>query len=572
MLGRVPPLPDRATYGLIKRLPLESKWHITGSADCPASGKSAQIPPVHLRWMIEAPTKMTLDGTSFRTWHEFEDDNQPNFLAILVLAWSYILSARFVELQGQDGSQLKYTHNLAPACRDSGNVSNFSVDLGNVDIRTVRWFTAILAPGSGFRVTSHHEDSSDYHAPWESSLAACGFPFSIEYSEGDKSPDMNGLTPLTSYEALQSLVALCNRHAVSRHQLHAALATALLLPTHNYLRCEPAFPQPEKRNSGLSAAKLGSDDLDELYSDLPYYITLSCGCDIISSSLCGVFWDPRIPGNLASPWLQPLWDLKDAEGIQRSPGRYAEILALICAQRAPNIAFLSIAATISGLAYKIWDQVCSGQPPLERHACTWTGIPQSFMDIAGEGKYFEVCFAEEYIRRSDCWRLRKLPPIVDDDLYYGIGPFTPWEPTGHGLLKNCPLRVQVHRDCKRHAFAYKGSTWYFNNGSRLEHDLGRDAIIPHVFPDPLPEAKPFSDLPPVVNEELSIDATVASFRWVLDNGEGAPLEEAYKDPWLYHLYYNDSNSDRMSVDSSSSAGKGSRGVGSSIESCTETDS
>jgi hypothetical protein len=94
--------------------------------------------------------------------------------------------------------------------------------------------------------------------------------------------------------------------------------------------------------------------------------------------------------------------MKDIQGI---PGRYAEVLAIICARRAPNIAFLSIAATISGLAPKIWDQVRSGQPPLERHAFAWTGVPQSFMDIAGKGRYSEVRFSKEYIRRSDCWRL-----------------------------------------------------------------------------------------------------------------------------------------------------------------------
>lgn len=83
----------------------------------------------------------------------------------------------------------------------------------------------------------------------------------------------------------------------------------------------------------------------------------------------------------------------------------------------------------------------------------------------------------------------------------------------------------------------------------------RDSIITHVFPNPLPEAEPFSDLPPVGNEETSIDATVASFRWVLDNGEGTPLEDAYKDPWLHHLYDSESDGDGMSVDKSSSAGK-----------------
>jgi hypothetical protein len=351
-----------------------------------------------------------------------------------------------------------------------------------------------------------------------------------------------------------------------------ALATALLLPTHNYLSCELALPRPEKRNTGLSIPKIWDEDLDQLYSNLPHYIILSCGCDVINSSLYGVFWNPRIPGNLASPWLQPLWDLKEMKDVQGIPGRYAEVLAIICARRAPNIAFLSIAATISGLAPKIWDQVRSGQPPLERHAFAWTGVPQSFMDIAGEGRYSEVCFSKEYIRRSDCWRLRKLPPIVDDDLHYGIGPFTPWEPAGYGLLKNCPVRVQVHRNCERHAFTYEGSTWHYTNGSRLVHDGGRDSIIPHVFANPLLEAQPFPDLPPLDNEETSIDATIASFRWVLDNGEGTPLEDAYKDPWLHHLYDSDSDGDGISVDNCSSAGRGFRGIGTNVESCMDTKS
>ena len=50
------------------------------------------------------------------------------------------------------------------------------------------------------------------------------------------------------------------------------------------------------------------------------------------------------------------------------------------------------------------------------------GSPQSFMDMAGKDDYVEVRFSDEYIRRNDCWRLRRLPPIVADDLYYGVGP------------------------------------------------------------------------------------------------------------------------------------------------------
>ena len=34
------------------------------------------------------------------------------------------------------------------------------------------------------------------------------------------------------------------------------------------------------------------------------------------------------------------------------------------------------------------------------------------------------------------------------------------------------------------------------------------------------------------NDNASFDATVAVFRWVMDNDEGTPPEGAYHDPWL----------------------------------------
>jgi len=259
------------------------------------------------------------------------------------------------------------------------------------------------------------------------------------------------------------------------------------------------------------------------------YITLSCEGDVINSTLCGVFWSPLVPSNFVSPWLQPLWDLNEMNGVQDAPGQYAEVIALMCVRRAPNIAFLSIDAAINDLTSKILGQVSTGQPPLESHAYAWTEVSQSFMDIASEDRYYEMCSSKAYIWRSDCWRLRKLPPIVDDNLHYGIGPFTPWEPPGYALLKNCSLRVQVYKDCDRHTMAYRGSTWCFKDGSKLDDNMGRDLVTPHVFSNLLLERDPFLGARVLDNEDTFMDATIASFRWVLDNGEGSPLEDAYKD-------------------------------------------
>lgn len=81
----------------------------------------------------------------------------------------------------------------------------------------------------------------------------------------------------------------------------------------------------------------------------------------------------------------------------------------------------------------------------------------------------------------------------------------------------------------------------------LEDDLGRDKITPHIFRDGLLEESGVSHgLQNFDLEDTSVEATRALFRWVLDNGEGMPLEEAYKDPWLLNIGDEDSESDGMS--------------------------
>lgn len=89
--------------------------------------------------------------------------------------------------------------------------------------------------------------------------------------------------------------------------------------------------------------------------------------------------------------------------------------------------------------------------------------------------------------------------------------------------------------------------WCFSNGLVLEDDLGRDSLVPHIPKDRLSEDPDVShDLQFLDNEDTSIEATRASFRWVLDNGEGRPPEDAYKDAWLLGIGDEDSESDEMS--------------------------
>ena len=130
MLGRVPPLPDRFTYGLTRSCC--SDWRVTGSANCETSGSPIPVGPVQLKWDVKSPTKASLVSDRFCTWSK-SAGGQSNLLAVLVPAWSYILSARFIELQGQEGCRIVYTGSTAPIHQAHENASGFPLDVGNVN-------------------------------------------------------------------------------------------------------------------------------------------------------------------------------------------------------------------------------------------------------------------------------------------------------------------------------------------------------------------------------------------------------------------------------------------------------
>lgn len=68
------------------------------------------------------------------------------------------------------------------------------------------------------------------------------------------------------------------------------------------------------------------------------------------SNLCGIFWEPNIPCNIASAWLYPPLELlPHAPGIDGRKQRYYEALVRICARRRPNVAALFLGATLTDL-------------------------------------------------------------------------------------------------------------------------------------------------------------------------------------------------------------------------------
>ena len=92
----------------------------------------------------------------------------------------------------------------------------------------------------------------------------------------------------------------------------------------------------------------------------------------------------------------------------------------------------------------------------------------------------------------------------------------------------------------------------------LDSYLGRDSVIPHIPKDRLSKDLNIShDLQYLDSEDTSIEATRASFRWVLNNGEEKSLEDLYKDAWLLGIKDEDSEIDKISLYSGSFARGGS---------------
>jgi hypothetical protein len=150
-----------------------------------------------------------------------------------------------------------------------------------------------------------------------------------------------------------------------------------------------------------------------------------------------------------------LEEIPKASGIREKPGRYYEMIAIMCGKRRPYLSGLWIGAAPSGLVPKALESIRSGTPPLDPNGFSWTSSPQSFMDLPGLGPYFHRdASGNQAIRRDDAWRLLYLPTPEYDGLYYNSLPFSPWPPVGLTVEKNCARRVRAHRSYPRHRLAY----------------------------------------------------------------------------------------------------------------------
>ena len=92
-------------------------------------------------------------------WASWFARGDQSYLAVLMLAWAYILSARWAEIM-PEGASLAYTgttadHDTAPEAQTDlpPDHVDLAVDMEDAGPDEARWWAAVLSPGQGWQAT-----------------------------------------------------------------------------------------------------------------------------------------------------------------------------------------------------------------------------------------------------------------------------------------------------------------------------------------------------------------------------------------------------------------------------------
>ena len=378
-----------------------------------------------------------------------------NYIAILALAWSYILSARWVEVMP---GPCTITYSEEPAVKSSGKTGAAGheaivVDIGGAGPDETRWWSAILADGHGWRATMSFNGET-FVAPW--SVQHKGSHRLVLASNLASSPRAPASSAPSSADASRFLQRFCARHGLAA-QSHAALAAVVLFPSMGRgqtLRLPVSLAENTNTPARTAAQDAGSPgcawDLQDL--DLDRLIMLSCYTRGLRPMLLSVFYEPGVDCNAVSAWLQG-----QMAAIDRLCRHEPLVLGRMLMDRSPQVSFLWLGATVLGLQGTLLKEARRGQIPIDLHSAAWSRTTQTFLQIPTSSS----CSA--YITHADECRLLFL---CQSDGHSRL-PVVQWRPFGATQLEDVDLAVRTHAKCKHHQLRYQGFTWAVRDGAGL---------------------------------------------------------------------------------------------------------
>ena len=456
-----------------------------------------------------------------------------NYIPVLVLAWAYILSARWTELFSEScslrytDSQAKYQDGISE--QSSGRSCSY-VDIGPASLEETRWWAAVLAPRQGWQSTMR---DGRLMSPW-SILLRTGHSFVLQTTNPSFPSPLRSLA-VSFTAACLFLNRFCLRHNIM-DQSHAALAAVLLLPCFGKNRAfQFQLPHPKLDNreqaSGIAISQQSFSPKYQEYDrhkegHLDRLLTLSCNTRAIRPMLLSSFYEPSVNCNLVAPWLQGATAAIDAMAHGKP-----HILGRMLMEREPSVAFLWVGATILRLQETLLKDVRHGQIPADLHSAVWSGTVQSFL----QQPVSSPLVTNGYISRADECRLLFLS---HSDQYARV-PICQWRPFGVTAVGDVDLEVRIHAECGNHWLQYRGFSWDCADGISRFQSPG---LVTEYCPSPcrastksLVDKRRISIVYDGLNREkevVSENATRSIFGWLRFDGYARHEKDLWHHKWF----------------------------------------
>ncbi|KAH7369773.1 hypothetical protein BKA65DRAFT_561091 [Rhexocercosporidium sp. MPI-PUGE-AT-0058] len=382
-------------------------------------------------------------------------EGEGDHIAILILAWTYILSARWAELiPGVNG--VKYSACQARWANEAILSEKMLVDLGDIDDGAARWWEAVLATEGGWSANTLSDKGHVLYSPWYMKVVS-ERPFILLCSSG--SPlGLEQCSAASFTAALAYLYSYVEYHDVAG-QSQAALAATLLLPVARFENRRILLPihrspqTPQRGTKTIQKSPMCCKDPKQIDN----LLTLSCNAIGIKSLLNSIFFESGVESNICGAWLQGTFEFLDSNLLQDG-----HLLFQVLVKRDPALAFLWLGAFITGAQNRALREARQGWWKIDLNVAAWTRTLVSFVqepvaDLRLEAGFgFVPGFGEEEISRADECRLLYLA----HEKGYTTPPIFPFAPFGRAALQDTNIEVRRHAKCEaRHGLEVESLTW-----------------------------------------------------------------------------------------------------------------
>lgn len=481
-----------------------SKWRSgCGSQDIPDFTKEFR-----LRISVQKPTIVRFESSAcaFPKWF----GNDGGHLAVLVLAWAYILSARWSEVMPGAGICYTETEERSQSkIKDPELNKVYTLAIGTKSVSALQWWKAVIAPGRSWSATISKSGKTSI-SPW-STLISIPEDFDVRVEDVEGSDEgvagEQSLSAPSSNEAVQYLMEYCKYHSI-QNQCKAALSVALVLPLVRGSRRSVRLPVPQS-----SPKRLSLDPIPTLFTfkqeQLDKLLMLSCNCDGIEAVLSSCFLNPDVPGNVCSYYLQGIFAVIDStHDIQARTSLLMRGLG--------RMGFLWLGAGIAGLQDGMLNLFRQRISEPELHSAAWTQTLQSFIQQPVLG------VQNGRVARADECKLL----FLTQTKWHTNPPLSAWSLFGTTELKDVNLEVEEHISCGSHCLFYDSWTWNCRERTssvshRPSHKIPRLLSTQRVIDDTIPVSYNAFDLE---EESASENTTLNNFNW-LRGTDGYPVAE-----------------------------------------------